>query len=157
MLLRQVIHLPPRGFKMLGLDVGPSAFGPIFHARQTLTSAQILASNTNPITIVPAPGPGNIIVPIEATMTLNFNTTAYTSAGSPSIYYAENLTTMITGSSFSLTGTVSSIQGGRALTAGPWPLSTTTNNSVVFFTPTSNPTVGDGTVDIDIWFTIVKV
>lgn len=46
----------------------------------SLTPAQLLALNSNPITLVPAQGPGTLIVPIAATANYTFGTTPYSTA-----------------------------------------------------------------------------
>lgn len=43
----------------------------------TITSAQVLALNGTPITLISAPGAGKAIVPVLALWFLDFNTTAY--------------------------------------------------------------------------------
>lgn len=43
----------------------------------TITTAQLLALNTTPITLVTSPGSGKAIVPVFALLFLDFNTTAY--------------------------------------------------------------------------------
>ena len=45
--------------------------------RTTITSAQLLALNATPITVVPAPGAGLAVVPDEISLFLDFNTAAY--------------------------------------------------------------------------------
>lgn len=54
----------------------------------TLTSAQILALNATPVTIVPAPAAGMIIVPIGIYVQYNFNTIAYTGGDRLFFFYA---------------------------------------------------------------------
>lgn len=52
---------------------------PILTTSLSLTSAQILLLNTNPIEIVPAPGAGKVIEVISAFGAITFGTTSYTS------------------------------------------------------------------------------
>ena len=75
---------------------GGGGGGAALVARVTITSAQILAmtaQDTNPITIVPAPGSGKGIIPINFTTQFNPVTTPYTTANSRlGIYPAGNPT-----------------------------------------------------------------
>ncbi len=46
-----------------------------------ITSAEILAMNTTPKTLLPPPGPGNVIELLSAVLIIDFATTAYTTNG----------------------------------------------------------------------------
>lgn len=46
-----------------------------------ITSAEVLALNAAPKTLVPAPGPGNVIELLSAVLILDFNTAAYATNG----------------------------------------------------------------------------
>lgn len=49
----------------------------VFQRKTTISSAEILAWNTTPVTVVPAAGAGKIIVPVAVFVWVNFDTTPY--------------------------------------------------------------------------------
>src|ERR1700740_1511900 len=66
--------IPPGGY---GLQ-----FSPLLSNTVLLSSAQILALFTTPVTLVPAQGPGLTINVMQLIVRYNFGTTAYLSGGS---------------------------------------------------------------------------
>lgn len=133
---------------------GPVPLSPIMnHVRITLSSSQILALNSTPITIISAIT-GLVIVPLQFVYTMNYGGTAYVSAGSIGAYYAGNLSVFIAQpyGTF-LTSTASNIAGARSLgNASAIANSNAVGNAVVIFVPTSNPTTGNSTIDVDCWY-----
>jgi hypothetical protein len=65
--------------KEIGLQ--NSLVGTLQYATRTLTSAEILALGTTPITLIAAPGAGKAIWVKNVVTRLNFNTTAYATVG----------------------------------------------------------------------------
>ena len=62
--------------KEIGLQ--NSLVGTYQYATKTLTSAQILALGTTPITLIAAPGSGKVIIANKVYCRLNYNTVTYT-------------------------------------------------------------------------------
>lgn len=136
--------------KEIGLQnslIGTSRF-----ATLTLTSAQILDLYTTPITLVSAPGVGKTIVLKNAWARLNFNTTAYFTAFSPTIYMylgiqgangniainedvVQSAITRVT--KFHMTEDVVAVNQKNYV-----------ENAALRILLDADPTVGDGTIDI---------
>ena len=131
----------------------------------TLTSAQLLALSTNPITIIPAPGPGMFIFPTYYTMAYHFGTVAYAGSGSCSFIYGPppvvNPTNLIT--LYNWTAATSGIIHNAASCTfigicgeGLTPYTTVNNAAVVFTAPTAI-TGGDGTIAITLNYSILPL
>jgi|HubBroStandDraft_1064217.scaffolds.fasta_scaffold109017_2 hypothetical protein len=76
---------PVNSFDVLRLaDLGGSSFPPLasFSAQVTVTTAELLALHTTPITILTAPATGLVIVIDKATCNYIYATAAYTGTGS---------------------------------------------------------------------------
>ncbi len=124
------------------------------HARVVLTQAQILALNTTPIPIIPAPGASTIITIDSWAAALNFGTSAY-SAVAMSLNYinAAGPPTGVGPSSALVSATTTSYQNGRGSTVSA-VASTLVVNEAIVVTAASAITGGDGTLSIDVWYTI---
>lgn len=128
-------------------------------ASVTLTAAQVLAIFTTPVTVVPAQGAGLMIVPVSAVFNYTFVTRAYTDGG--------GVMELLVGWA-----------GGTACqfpTAGFWdqafsqihrPAQTDIGgllNSAVVNAPlqvghsVANPTLGDGTLKIEVVYYVIVV
>lgn len=131
--------------------------GPILSASVTLTSAQVLAIFTTPVTIVPAPGAGLAIVPVFVAYNYTFGGTAYTDGGG-------NLQLQI--------GTIPAF--GAFATVGFWDqavskitvqttqrsvqnVSAWANKAMQVSQNTANPTGGNGTVTVTVAYMVVPV
>lgn len=122
------------------------------YTRTQLTSAQILALFTTPITIVPGVA-GMTAVLIEACVTLNFKTTAYTSPNGLSFIFAGTPANAITTTAASiLTAAGNAIIGARGLNSAA--NFTGNTGAAIQVTCPVNPTLGDGTMTVDAWYTL---
>jgi len=126
--------------------------------RKTVTSAQILSCNTNPVTIIPGVV-GHFIVPISIWFRFNFVTTPYTAVNDFYIDLGGNLPSSrwcVAPELNGLASTQAFVNGGdvsSVITNNPKLLP---NTDILFLNGTGNPTVGDGTLDIDILYRIVS-
>lgn len=121
----------------------------------TLTSAQILALNTTPITIVAAPGAGKYISVDEVVGKLTFNSIAYTGANNVEIRYTNGAGVKVSGDLASAWLDNASTRVDRAITAAASALPA--NAPIVASVPVANPGAGDGTVTFDVLYRTVSV
>lgn len=126
-------------------------------ARITLTSAQILALNTTPITLVAAGGAGTYISVDEVVATLNAGTVAYTGANAANITYTNGSGVAATGTlAAAFLNTTASTTGSVKAVA----VAVTTpvvNSPIVISVGTANPGAGNGTMSLDISYRIVTI
>ena len=122
--------------------------------RFTLSSAQILALNSTPVTIIPTFSQSIIIV--EAiTARLNFNTTAYTGSNNLEFRYTDASGTKVTAdltSAFLNSGSTAyaSVLGVEA------QFTPVINTPIVVRVPTTNPATGNSTLNLLIKYRLVR-
>jgi hypothetical protein len=127
----------------------------------TLTAAQMLALNTTPVVLVPAPGVGKAVLVDQVYATLVFNTAAYsTAAGGASLKYKANASGQAVGialtQGFLQSATGTNMQQVRAsATAITDVTANWTNQPVVIQAATSDPTTGDSLLKIRVYYKIV--
>lgn len=120
---------------------------------KTFTSAQILQSNTTPLEIVPAQGPGKIIVPLLFITRLKFGTIAY--ATNTSMQYRIN-NISISGLAMILSAAVNRLRM-KAMPDTTVDTTDLANQPLMLQTDTGNPTAGDGTLEVTVIYTIHTV
>ena len=123
-------------------------------ATVTLSSADILALDSTPVTLVGAPGAGKWLNVHRVAAYLTYGTTPYTlTDGSPLVRYAPG------GSGVTLTGLMPMSED--ATLSGPWPQlysqATTTTNQPIQFVADGALTDGDSTLTFVIWYSIEDV
>lgn len=123
-------------------------------ARVTLTSAQIKALNTTPITLVAAPGAGVYVSVDEIVATLNFGTTPYTGANAMEFRYTNGSGAKVTGDAASAWIDSASSAAVKVIAAAVTPVA---NAAVVASVPTANPAAGDSTISLDIYYRLVTI
>ena len=126
-----------------------------YTSQVNLTSAQMLSINTTPVQLVPYPGYNNIIVPIGYVVDYTFGTTAYATASSFSIMEGSSTiaslrNTINQGSSF-----ISEFQFSANSTTTNYNATLLANNELNI-TATVNPTSGDGTFKVTVFYRIIS-
>lgn len=119
---------------------------PTFLATLNLSSAQILALNSTPQTLVAAPGAGKIIMPLRYVWQYTFVTAAYaTNTSLRAMYSAMNSDTLVN------LAAVASALGFYDATANTTPVD---NTALKISVSGGDPTAGDSTVKIQVYYKI---
>lgn len=121
--------------------------------RVSLSSAQILALNTTPVTLVPAPGAGRAVDVVSVTASLTAGT-QYTGSNAVEVRYTNGSGTKVTGDLAAAWLNSATNRADKAVAAAA---TLTANAAVVAFVPTANPGAGTGTVTIDVLYRVVPV
>jgi hypothetical protein len=131
----------------------------------TLTSAQLLALSTTPITLVPAPGPGFYVFPTYFTMQYHFGGTAYAGSGDCYFIYGPppevNPTNLLmvylwTAATSGIIKAAASCTFIGICGEGLTPYTSVGNEPVVFTAPTAI-TGGNGTLTITLNYSILPL
>ena len=123
-------------------------------ARVTLTSAQILALNTTPITLVGAPGANKYISVDEIVGILDFGSAAYVGTNAVEFRYTNGAGAKVTGDGANAWLNSASSAAVKTVAAAVTPVA---NAPVVASVPTANPTTGDGTITFDVLYRVVSL
>jgi hypothetical protein len=138
--------------------VSSSTPAQVFSFKKTITSAQVLTANSNPIELVAAPGTGKYIRPIECTVYIDFNTTPYATnltpvlqdgGGSDITFRATNLLNADTAKM----GRMSEI----FVTYGASTLDLKENQALAFSVNSGDPTAGDSDITVFGTYTIIEI
>lgn len=130
------------------------AGGSLATVKVSLSSAQILALNTTPVTLVAAPGAGKIIQPIAVMFNLVYNTTTYATNILAQIRYAGISANFITSTILGLTAsTLARLLASTSLTFAAVP----SNTALILDTQTGNPTTGNSTMDVYLTYTVITL
>lgn len=129
--------------------------GVVQRKRITLTSAQILALFTTPITIIDAPGAGKSIS-VDEVMALApaSGSVAYTGANAVEMRYTNASGAKVTGD---LAAAWLNSVTGRVDKAIAAAVTAVVNAPVVICVPTANPGAGNGTITLDILYRVVSL
>jgi hypothetical protein len=138
-------------------DYVPRTIPGVVQRRQvTLTSAQLLALFTTPVTLIPAPGAGKYIS-IDEIVGKVYSTgkVAYTGANAVELRYTDGSGAKVTGD---LPAAWLNNATDRADRAVPAAVATMVANApVVAAVPTANPGAGTGTVVFDLLYRVITV
>ncbi len=122
-------------------------------ATVTLSSADILDLHNTPVEVVAAPGAGKFLVPHLVIANTSGGTVAYTIADSVVIEVGDAQWVGVT-SLFSLTGEQTSTFVPASVTFGTTDIE---NRSIAILATDDNPADGDGTLTVDVWYSIEDV
>jgi hypothetical protein len=141
--------------KEIGLQ--NSLVGTVQYATKTLTSAEILALGTTPITLVAAPGAGKAIFVKNVYSRINYNTTAYATVGTMFI--------KINGASDEIASITQQFLSSTVTRFGTFTVaydfafnSSNTNileNASLRINTSANPTAGNSTIDLLVEYQIL--
>lgn len=121
----------------------------------TLTSAQILALNTTPITLVPAPGAGKVIDVMGIVAKLTYNSAAYATNTTMEFRYTNGSGAKVaTDMASLLTATANKTNICHALST---EIVAVENAPIVVDVATGNPATGNSPVKIQVQYRIVSV
>jgi hypothetical protein len=131
-------------------QLGDAMGGYQYYTAVTISSAQILSSNSSPIQILPTPGAGKYY-DAKFIVEYTYNTTQYVSAnntvitdGTTNPYVLFALSSYSTDKVF-----ISQSMNGTSSSNG-----ISTNTSLSLKTLTADPTTGNGTMLIKVWYSI---
>lgn len=124
-----------------------------------ITTAQVLALNTTPIQLVPAPGAGLVVVPYLMVASMVYNSTTYsTNAAGASLAFGANGA----GTAVGLTLTQTFLQSAStsfsvvsASTTAYSPLATDVNQPLTLIAASSNPTTGNSDLYVRVYFRVI--
>lgn len=139
-----------------GVQASQLANDVLQYAQVTLSSAQILALNTTPISLVAAPGSGKVILPVSLYATLTYVSATYSAnAAGFTVRY-----TNASGASTAMTLTQAFVQSSAsamfAIVAGATAITPVANAAIVVYADTANPTTGDSAIKIQIYYRVVS-
>jgi hypothetical protein len=136
---------------------------PVSQVRVALSSAQLLALNASPVTIVAAPGAGQMLVVLGVAANLAFGTTPYTiSSGNVVLFIGTidegdiaNATAGFFRNLLVNAGNIAGVDGPFAgLTDDPDFLA---NQPIIIGSTETDPTLGDGTLSLTVLYAVVTL
>lgn len=119
----------------------------------TLTTAQVLALFTTPVSLIPAPGAGKYIEVLSVVVKTTFNTIAYTGANALELRYTDGAGTKVTGDIAAALINAAATRIDKAVAVAATSL--VANAAVVAAVPVANPAAGNSPITIDILYRIV--
>lgn len=128
-------------------------------ATVTLSSADILALHTTPITLVAAPGAGKVLHVHRAVVFWTYATTLYTFADNVIARYDGPNSTVLDASldaQMANAGDLTGFYGGLSA-GGVFDPATITNAAVQLYAIDGNPADGDGTLTVTCWYSVEDV
>lgn len=121
----------------------------------SISSAQMLALNTTPKTLVAAPGAGFAILPIELYSTITYNTTAYVCNAAGLILKYTDGSGTAPGSVLTQAFCQSSASALQNVKNSATAFLPTTNAALVLHAGSANPTTGDSVVNVRLYYRVV--
>ena len=125
-------------------------------ASLVIPSAQVLALNTTPQTIVEAQGAGKAIQVISASIKLSFNTTAYSTASS--VFLQTSVANQRQAEVTVFDATVSTVRNfTKHQAAGATDTQIIANAALEVKAKTADPTLGDSDVEVFVLYRVIDI
>lgn len=118
-----------------------------------LTTAQVLALHTTPVSLIPAPGAGKYIEVISVVAKTTFNTIAYTGSNALELRYTDGSGVKVTGDIAAALVNAAATRADKALGAAVAVM--VANAAVVAVVPVADPAAGNSPITIDVLYRIV--
>lgn len=143
------------------MPVGNVTASPILRTARTLTAAEVLTLFTAPVTIIPAPGIGQMIVLDLATFSLTYGGVAYATNTNLGLNYgAGTFATAAAATGTLLTATVDSVvmdSWSVNWEQVPSAQAIFANRAIVAQVAVGNPTAGNSPVHIEVFYYVVPL
>ena len=117
----------------------------------TITSAQILASNTTPISLIAAPGAGEYIVIHQVVASIDYNSTTYAAPAVSGIRYSGS------GININLTNVVEATADTFYSDSPQTTAATNINEAIQFYSTGGDPTTGNSDIKYKIWYSVETI
>jgi hypothetical protein len=123
------------------------------YVKVELSSAEIKALNSSPKQLVAAPGAGKILIPTFAMVKYTYGTIPYATNTSGAIDYPSVFNGLIDLSNTSYSGSANKMTYA-AMLKDPYSdtLASAENKALTFWNPSADPTAGDGTLTVHLWY-----
>lgn len=136
-----------------------SADGGVQYAEVTVSSAELLALNATPKSIIAAPGAGKVLVPLALAIILDFNTTAYAgiAAGEDLVLRYTNgsgVATFTVEATGFLDATADAIRLGGIEAGAAAAITPVANAALVLHMATGEITTGDSPLRVKVWYSV---
>ena len=136
-------------------DIAPYGGGNLQFLKTTITSAQILALSSAPVTLIAAPGAGYFIDIQGVLIYLNYTSPAYAAGStlqilSGSVAVATTTATLINGSASAVIQPAFPLIGSTGKPGG-------SNSAITLGVAGANFTTGNSTLDVLLWYSIVTL
>ncbi len=131
-------------------QLAPTLGGYQYYSAITVTSAQTLSLNTSPVDILPSIS-GNQYYDMKVYSEYNYGTTAYTTSSALTLIGVSGTTLLDLININSLTGNSVTVATNNNTSAAG-----TLNTGVKLFQPSSNPTGGNGSLKLKVYYNIVS-
>ena len=142
-------------------NVGSSALNPLVQQvkQVTLTAAQLMAMKATPVSIIPAPGAGKLIIIDAIAFQFKNGATQFTGGGAVSFVYHGTAITPHTGTIAAavVNAAAADVQYLGPNTSAAIDLQTAINTGLDITNATAAFAVGNGTAIVTVWYSVVTL
>lgn len=137
-------------------DVNTSGVAPLQAVSVTLTSTQVLALHTTPVTVVGGQ-PGQALIPLWSVWDYVAGTTAYTDGGGNIQLFTPVAATWVAFASAGFWDQATSQGKSEVSSAAGFAIASISGAALRVQQATANPTLGNGTVTVTVLYAVVAV